>query len=295
MSRLRPAPAAVKVTVRAQVADDRRKPPPLAVYLPDIPSVPEAWRGSKYVLRCLLGPGHTNPKLARSNAAGTPYKTWGLALAPARESGYQLCSSSSPGCRRVCLHHQGHARLDPAIAVCRVAKTVAWKEHPDLFRAQLVHELALIRRRAEARGFLVAVRLNLTSDARWEKECSELFETFPEFRYYDYTKHHARMMRFLAGDFPPNYHLTYSRSEDNEADCREVLSAGGNVAVVFRDRNFPARYLGAPVIDGDETDLRFLDPKGVVVGLSAKGTAKRDESGFVLDTDTSRISLPLLI
>jgi hypothetical protein len=92
------------------------------------------------------------------------------------------------------------------------------------------------------------------------------------------------MMRFLKGDFPANYHLTFSRSESNEVECREVLLAGGNVAVVFRARPFPSRHLGFPVIDGDETDLRFLDPSGVVVGLSAKGSAKNDESGFVVDT-----------
>jgi hypothetical protein len=232
--------------------------------------------------------------LARSNAAGTAYKTWGLALAPARESGFQLCASSSPGCRRVCLHHQGHARLDPAIVACRIAKSIAWKMHTDWFRRQLVYELSLIRRRAEARGFLVAVRLNLTSDVRWEREFASLFEMFPEFRYYDYSKHHARMMQFVRGGFPANYHLTFSRAEDNEAEAREVLAAGGNVAVVFRTRNFPDRYLGAHVIDGDETDLRFLDPKGVVVGLSAKGTAKRDECGFVVDAEPSRITLSVL-
>jgi hypothetical protein len=289
--------ASVRVTV--EVGEHERPPPngvprrpaALAVKLPDLPSVPEVWRGATYVIRRLLGSGDANPKLRRSNLSGSPYQTWGLALAPARESGFQVCSSSSPGCRAGCLFFQGHARLDPAIAVCRIAKTVAWKEYPDWFRAQLLHEMGAIERRADLGGFKVAVRLNLTSDVMWERELPEVFWRSAEFRFYDYTKHFSRMMRFVRGDLPQNYHLTFSRSEDNDAQCRDVLSAGGNGAVVFRDRPFPGRFLGFPVIDGDETDLRFLDPKGVVVGLSAKGSAKDDDSGFVVDVERPRIPL----
>jgi len=43
----------------------------------------------------------------------------------------------------------------------------------------------------------------------------------------------------------------------------------------------PETYEGTPVFNGDDSDLRFLDPKGVVVGLYAKGKAKKDTSGFV--------------
>lgn len=267
---------------------------PLVVRLPDLPTVPERWRGANYVLRRLLGAGDTNPKLRKSNAAGTPFKTWGLALAPARESGHQMCASASAACRRACLYHQGHARLDPTIAACRIAKTVAWKTNPSWFKARLTRELCHVRRVSERDDFRVAVRLNLTSDVMWEREWPEVFEEFSSFQLYDYSKHVKRMLRCLGGDFPPNYHLTFSRSEDNESECREVLSAGGNVAVVFRSRPFPDRYLGFPVIDGDVTDLRFLDPPGVVVGLSAKGTAKADASGFVVDIVAKRTPLMLV-
>lgn len=284
--------AAARVTVK--VADEQARwpvgspgsrPAPLAVKLPDIPTVPEVWRGATYVVRSLLGSGDSNPKLRRSNLAGTPYKTWGLALAPAKESGYQLCSSSTAGCRAACLFRQGHGRLDPMIAACRIAKAVAWKENPDWFKRRLVHELGVIARRADAQGHRVAVRLNLTSDVFWEREFPQVFWLFHEAQFYDYSKHFHRVLRAVNDEFPPNYTLTFSRSEDNDSQCRDVLAAGGNVAVVFRDRNFPARFLGYPVIDGDETDLRFLDPPGVVVGLSAKGTAKADESGFVVDAE----------
>jgi len=267
-----------------------KPPPPLAVTLPELPSVPSAWRGAKYVVRTLLG-GEDNPKLRKSNRAGTPFKTWGLALAPAMESGFQTCASSSAACRSHCLYRQGHARIDPSIAACRVAKTIAWKKHREWFEARLRYELARIEKRAREKRFCAAIRLNLTSDIMWEAELPELFEQFADFQFYDYTKHTRRLTRFVKGELPANYHLTFSRSDKNDLQARDVLMAGANVAVVFRSRPFPARYLGFAVIDGDTTDLRFLDPAGVVVGLSARGTAKGDESGFVVDADGEKWSL----
>jgi hypothetical protein len=101
---------------------------------------------------------------------------------------------------------------------------------------------------------------------------------FKTVQFYDYTK------RANRSSLPANYALTFSLSESNESDARAVLARGGNVAVVFRRKaSFPPMYLGAPTIDGDRHDLRFLDPVGSVVALYAKGNAKRDRSGFVRD------------
>ncbi|HEX4611454.1 MAG TPA: hypothetical protein VH092_24890 [Urbifossiella sp.] len=272
----------------------RRSPPPLAVKLPDRPTVPAPWRGATYVLRRLLTAGDDNPKLRKSNAAGTPYRSWGLALAPARESGYSVCPESTPGCRAACLYRQGHARLAPAIQVCRLARTAAWKAHPDWFAAQLIHELSGLVRRAAAGDYRVAVRLNLTSDVAWERELPGVFDRFAEVQFYDYTKRFGRAVRHARGQLPPNYHLTFSRSETNEGRARAVLAAGGSVAVVFRAQPFPARYLGRPVVDGEVTDLRFLGPPGVVVALAAKGTARADATGFVVDAGRPGRSLPVL-
>jgi hypothetical protein len=274
------AAAGVNVTVR--VAAQVPRPGPLAVKLPNIPSVPDPWKGAVYVVQRLLSAGEDNPKLKKSNRAGRGFKTWGLALAPARESGFQTCASASPGCRAACLFRQGHGRLDPSIAACRIAKTVALREHKDWFESRLVWELDTLTRRADANGFRVAVRLNLTSDVMWEKEFPGLFDRFPAIQAYDYSKHAARVLRFVRGELPPNYHLTFSRSETNTDDALAVLREGGNVAVVFR-RDLPDRWHGFRVVDGDQHDLRFLDPAGVVVGLRAKGTAKADTSGFVVD------------
>jgi hypothetical protein len=259
-----------------------RRPPPIAVLLPDLATVPEPWRGAKYVLRSLLGSGDDNPKLARSNAAATPYKTWGLSLAPARESGFQTCASSTPGCRAACLYRQGHARLDPVIAAARIARAVAFRNHREWFERTLIYELGRITRKAEEEGWRVAVRLNVVSDVMWEREFPALFFLFRDVQFYDYTKHTRRMFRYLAEELPANYSLTYSKSEKNEGEAKSVLAAGGNVAVVFRGE-LPESWHGHPVIDGDVTDLRFLDPARVVVGLRAKGTARSDRSGFVVE------------
>jgi hypothetical protein len=112
-----------------------------------------------------------------------------------------------------------------------------------------------------------------------------MFTQTPSIQFYDYTKVPARMRRYLAGKLPANYSLTFSRSEKNEAECLSVLAQGGNVAVVFATRKgepLPATWHGYRVIDGDLSDVRYLDPRNVVVGLRAKGSAKHDKTGFVV-------------
>jgi hypothetical protein len=123
------------------------------------------------------------------------------------------------------------------------------------------------------------VRLNGTSDIRWEREAPEVFAEFPSVQFYDYTKIPTRR------DLPANYHLTFSYSGANERYrefWRAAVDAGLNVAVVFR-KDLPDTFLGLPVVNGDESDIRPYDPTGVIVGLKAKGKAKRDVSGFVVD------------
>jgi hypothetical protein len=124
------------------------------------------------------------------------------------------------------------------------------------------------------------VRLNGTSDLGWEGIARELMQKYPDVQFYDYTKVLGRMLRFLEGKFPSNYHLTFSKSESNDADVLQVLQNGGNVAVVFK--NMPVQYNGYNVVDGDASDLRFLDSTNVIVGLKAKGKARKDTSGFVV-------------
>ena len=124
----------------------------------------------------------------------------------------------------------------------------------------------------------IAVRLNVLSDLPWYNmiEMSE----YPNIQFYDYTPNVSRMIQFLRGELPENYHLTFSRKENNQSKVELIASMGGNIAAVFD--TLPATYLGKKVVDGDDTDLRFMDDKNVIVGLKAKGRGKKDTSGFVI-------------
>lgn len=270
-----------------------RKPAPLTITMPDLPTVPFRYRGKRYTIGCgILSDGDDNPKLVKSNSAGTAYRTWGIALAPSIASGYQVCSSASAGCASSCLHFQGRAKIFSSITAARVAKTIAFFEHRDWFEEMLIFQLTAIARRAEQDRFIAAVRPNILSDVKWEQLFPWMFTDFTAIQFYDYTKHHMRMLKWCNGFLPPNYHLTFSRSEVNHGDCLRVLKLGGNVAIVFRNKTMAKTWQGYRIVNGDETDLRFLDAKNVVVGLYAKGSSKQDESGFVVNN--KRFALHLL-
>lgn len=145
------------------------------------------------------------------------------------------------------------------------------------FLRQLHEELGRFIAAAARKGMRAAVRLDGTSDLGLART---LAEEFSSVQFYDYTKDVDRMRAFLAGQYAPNYYLTFSRSETNGATCLEILRAGGNVAVPFA--TLPESFGGFPVIDGDVSDWRPSDPRGVIVGLRAKGRARRDASGFVV-------------
>ena len=236
--------------------------------------------GSEYVVKSLLADGDSNAKLTKSNESGKGYLTFGLSLSPAQTSGYQTCSSSSAGCRAACLFTAGHGATQP-VKDARIAKTIAYFEQRDTFMGMLESELAKASKKAAKQNKRCAVRLNIVSDVMWENE--GLMELFPEIQFYDYTKHVKRMLKFCEGKLPANYHLTFSRSECNHNDVLKVLNAGGNVTVVFNSKDFPKEWNTRKVINGDETDLRFLDPKNVIVGLYHKGDGKKDKSGFVVN------------
>lgn len=244
--------------------------------------------GSEYEVKTLLADGDSNAKLSKSNAAGKPYLTFGLSLAAGDTSGYEVCASRSPGCSAACLYTAGMGKVH-SVQRARIAKTIAFFEQREKFLDTLGIELGLAQKKAAKQEKRAAVRLNVLSDIMWEKVAPFLFTTFPDIQFYDYTKHHKRMLSFCSGrKWPSNYHLTFSRSECNQEKCFEVLCSGGTVAVVFDSKNIPDEWETFPVINGDETDLRFLDPRSSVVGLYAKGYGTRDESGFVVP---SRIPL----
>jgi hypothetical protein len=220
----------------------------------------------------------TNAKTVKGQRKG--YLTGILYLAPDRLSGLiNVCVHASDGCRQTCLYSAGRGAFN-SVQKARIAKTAHYVKDRQAFLATLTENVASVIRKAKAKRMHPVIRLNGTSDIGWERYT--VIQAFKTTRFYDYTKNYDRMLTFLDGKLPSNYSLTFSRSETNEAQCLEVLKRGGNVAVVFRSKTLPTHWNGYPVINGDENDLRFLDPKGVVVGLTAKGKAKTDATGFVV-------------
>ena len=219
----------------------------------------------------LLTDGASNPKTAKSSDYG--YLTGILHLAPHIQSGYQVCASASPGCSSQCLYFQGRGRMS-TVQQARIRKTKLWFENREKFLADLIKDVSSLVRRADKNNLKPCVRLNGTSDIRWEN--TGIMDLFPSTTFYDYTKHKNRKR------LPKNYSLTFSRSEvTTNEDVDQAINNGMNVAVVFKDR-LPLYWNNIPVIDGTTHDLRFLDPKSCIVGLVAKGTAKKDKTGFVV-------------
>jgi hypothetical protein len=213
------------------------------------------------------------------------YLTGILYLAPATVAGGRtVCPFSTAGCRRVCLYTAGRGGFN-VVQQARIRKTREWFSNPAAFLAALEQDIAALIKDASGRGFIPAVRLNGTSDIEWEKH--GIMQKFPQVQFYDYTKWPANR----RWNLPPNYHLTYSFSEKKGSDVQAMAwrLRGFNTAMVFNP-HVPKAWRLTPesepveVINGDESDLRFTDPKRVIVGLKTKGKARKDDGdGFVQD------------
>ena len=226
-----------------------------------------------------------SPKAIKANAYG-----WLNAInymAPADTAGVgNLCAWASPPCMALCLgEHSGQASMrkegeDNAVTLSRKAKAVMFMRERARFMKELAAGIARVERKAKRLGMQLCVRLNGATDLNW----IAVVKAYPHIQFVDYTKSPQRALAHAAGKLPSNYHITFSYSGTNAADCERVVAAGGNVAVVFSGA-FPQTYFGAPVINGDLSDLRHLDPRGVIVALSPKGAkAKREgvKLGFVI-------------
>jgi hypothetical protein len=188
-----------------------------------------------------------------------------LYLAPAREADgvHDLCGGRSPECTLACLNCSGLAEVYPTIQQARIAKTLDYLADFGAFCARLERDTDKFLVECESRGLKPAERLNGTSDQ--PKLARAMARRYPEVPFYDYTKLQRPWERTME-----NYHLTYSFSGTNLKHCMKALEHNINVAVVFRGAK-PRTWHGVRVIDGDRHDLRFLDPKGVIVGLREKG------------------------
>jgi hypothetical protein len=191
----------------------------------------------------------------------------------------QLCPTSKlAGCQEACLVSAGRGKFHN-VRDARQRKTDAFKADPVAFVDQLKDDVARFIRKCDKAGKKPLVRLNGTSDIAWENypgsDGVTLFDAFPHIQFADYTKLPNRKV-------PANYHLTVSYSEANAKYAAKCAKSDKNLAVVFKHA-LPKTFLGRPVIDGDKHDARPDDPKNVIVGLLAKGSAKNDKTGFVID------------
>ena len=234
-----------------------------------------------------------NPKILKGLKSG--FNTYILHLAPSTLSGFNTCPKATAGCIESCLNTAGRGGMfkkgesTNTIQQARIRKTRMFYQERAKFMSDLVKDIELAIKQSAKKDLTPVFRLNGTSDISWEKypavrngvEYDNIFDAFPEVQFYDYTKILGRKVKSIA-----NYHLTFSKAESNDEDVKKAIVEGLNVAVVFTSKKteaLPGEYLGRPVFNGDDSDLRFLDPKGVVVGLYAKGKAKKDTTGFVVN------------
>ena len=226
-----------------------------------------------------------NPKVLKGMSQG--YNTYILHLAPANLSGYETCAKRTLGCTDACLNLAGRGGMfkrgenTNVIQQARIRKTKMFFENRVEFMTTLVKDIELGIKQSKKMELVPVFRLNGTSDLSWEKYevvrngqlFRNIFTAFPEVQFYDYTKVLGRKVKEYS-----NYQLTFSAADGNDSDVLKAMNEGLNVAVVFGIKKtlpMPVDYHNRPVFNGDESDLRFLDPKGVIVGLYAKGKAKK--------------------
>ena len=232
-----------------------------------------------------------NPKTLKGMKKG--YNTYILHLAPHTLSGHNTCPKATAGCSAACLNTAGRGGMFKRgeftnnIQKARIRKTELFYENRNQFMELLVKDITLAIKQSKRMNLIPVFRLNGTSDISWEKYpvqmgevvYSNIFNAFGFVQFYDYTKVLGRKVSNIS-----NYHLTFSAADGNDLDVLLARKAGYNIATVFGIKKtlpMPDSYMGLPVFNGDESDLRFLDPKQVIVGLYAKGKAKKDTSGFV--------------
>ena len=225
----------------------------------------------------LLSEGSTNTKTAKNELT-----TFILYLAPSDIIGtHNLCPMASAGCKASCLYSAGRGRFSN-VQLSRINKAKFWAYNRQAFYIQLATELMKIHDKSNFEK--IAIRLNGTSDIdhlsllKRYTGIDFLDAFYSNLLFYDYTKNINVFKKY----FGTNYKLTFSKSETNFDECLEVINMGGNIAAVFA-AELPDTYGGIQVINGDESDLRYFDPANVIVGLKAKGDAKKDTTGFVIN------------
>ena len=220
-------------------------------------------------------------KVIKGNKLG--FRTAILYLAPANMSGVNVCAMAQLAqCAEACLNTSGRGAMT-GVQMSRLRKTLYWIQYKREAIELIKSEIAIFEKRAAKQGFVLLVRLNGTSDIRFEDY--GIIQSYPNVQFYDYTKISNRK------NIPANYDLTFSYSgvAAYQPQVQRALASGIRMAVVFGKRSTVEHmiangetFMGLNVVDGDDTDIRHLDPAGCVVALYAKGKAKSDRTGFIV-------------
>lgn len=237
-----------------------------------------------------LGNINSSAKLIKNMKVSNNY-TYVIYLAPSNQSGYNVCSHSTPECRLGCLATSGHAGMElicgsSRIKNARILKTQMLFENQNFFMNWVVAEMKQYQLKAIRDGYDFSARLNGTSDIDWNNVLlngKNIFQLFPDVLFYDYSKNINKF-----ANVADNYHLTYSYTGRNWSECEKILKQGLNVAVVFDTKKnavLPAMYKGYEVVNGDLTDYRPNDGSGVVVGLRWKRIANKIAEKQILNSD----------
>ena len=236
-----------------------------------------------------LGTINASSKLMKNQKVNMQY-TYAIYLAPANTSGYNVCSHSTKECRLGCLATSGRQAIEifsglDSIKNARIKKTKLFYEHSEFFMQWLIAEIKSAKLKAQKDGFYFSVRLNATSDIDWQNvkvNGANIFEIFADVNFYDYTKNANKFI-----NKPANYHLTYSYTGRNWAQSKELLKRGVNIAMVFnakKESELPTEYKGFKVVNGDLTDYRIADAKGIIIGLKWKRIANREAEQQILNS-----------
>jgi hypothetical protein len=232
-----------------------------------------------YNVTKLLSDGGTNAKTSKNSI-----KSFILYLAPYNQNSknINICPKASKGCAAACLFSAGRGKFNSVIEA-RTNKTEFYLKDKELFIQLLAKEILTKYKTAKKTGSKVAFRLNGTSDLDFvyllKKYAYLDIEDLQDVAvFYDYTKIIGKAIKYLSH---PNYVVTFSKSEINNVEFTKALELGINTAAVFSNE-LPETYKGIKVVDGDKSDITMLDYTGVILGLKAKGDAKKDNTGFVI-------------
>lgn len=210
-------------------------------------------------------------------------------LAPGNSSGYEVCPGRTSECTSLCLNSSGRNKMDikkEMINASRIKKVRLFFEEKNYFMKWLIDDIKKSYNKAMEQGFYFSVRLNNTSDISPEDFYiidngvkQNILEIFPHIQFYDYTKVFDR--ESLTKKYS-NYDLTYSFTGRNWSECLDLLNKGERITVVFN--KVPETYLGFEVVDGDKYDMRYRDPKGVIIGLKFKKVRNKltNDNKFVI-------------